>query len=173
MADEPDGCVPIQRDLEKLVKWLDRILYEIQNRKMKKSPGISDVPLGQRKPRKNTASCSRQEILCLCSVLVRHIWRMSGIDIIKQIQSRVMKMIIRLQHFSCEEILREVRLFESREEKAWGDSVKMPKYLMGLCGLKKTEPDSSKCPETRQERSGNKLKSKKLYLTFFFFFCWL
>lgn len=128
------------------------------------------MPLGQRKPRKNTASCTRQEMLCLCSVLVRHIWKISGIDIIEQIQSRVMKMIIRLQHFSCEEILRELRLFESREEKARGDSVNLSKHLMAVWGVRKSEPDSRKCPETRQERDGSELKSKKLHLTFFFSF---
>lgn len=116
MADEPDGCVPIQRDLEKLEKWEDRILYEIQKRKMKKSPWVSSMPLGQRKPRKNTASCWRQDILCLCSVLMRHIWRMSRMDITEQIQSSASKMIIGLQHFSCEEILREVGLQVQRRE---------------------------------------------------------
>lgn len=76
-------------------------------------------------------------------------------------------MIIRLQHFSCEEILRELRLFESREEKARGDSVNLSKHLMAVWGVKKSEPDSRKCPETRQERNGSELKSKKLHLTFF------
>jgi len=122
---------------------------------------------------RSVASRSREVILSLYSALVRpHLescvqlwssWHRKDMDLLDWVQRRATKMIQGLEHFSCEDRLRELEPFRLEKRRLQGDFRAAFQYLKGT-GKKAGEGLFTRVCSDRTSGSGFKLKEGRFRL---------
>ncbi|GAB0193693.1 hypothetical protein GRJ2_001834600 [Grus japonensis] len=117
--------------------------------------------------KRSVTSRLRKVILPLCSALVRphleyciQLWGpqyKEDMDMLEPVQRGAIKMIRELEHFSCEDRLRELGLFSLEKKRLWGDLIAAFQYLKGA-EKKAGEGLFTRACDDRTRGNGVKLK---------------